>query len=372
MTLPHRTMDALALHYDAKVVDLHNDLVLLVDHFDERRKFEHFREFWLAELRAGGVDVQVLPVSLERPYQSESGLRRTLLLVERIHRLIDEHDDDLALCVTGGDIDAAVAVGKIAIVIALEGSEGIGQDPALIRTMARVGVRMASITYVGRTFLGDGGGLDSISRSRLTPEGIEVLREMERLGIVFDLSHLGLGGVDHVLELATRPLFATHSACREITETHRNLSDDQIKRIAQIGGVIGMPAAIPFMIDPGEPSADRVVDHIQRIADLVGIDHVALGPDFIDDYFNHVHGGWILPALIDAELADAEVARPSDLPKITSAMVRRGFAEADIRKVLGENALRVLREVMGKPATASLGAAMSGATAGPVVVRSAG
>lgn len=343
----------LSLHRDATVVDLHNDLILLVDHFDERRKFAHFREFWLAELRAGGVDVQVLPISLSERYQSEGGLRRTLLLVERIHRLVDEHHEDLALCLTGADIDAAVASGKIAIIIALEGAHGLGQDPTLIRTMARVGVRMASFSHVGRTFLGDGGGLDSTSRSRLTPEGIEVLRDMERLGLVFDLSHLGLGGVDHVLELATRPLFATHSACRGITETHRNLSDDQIRRIAEIGGVIGMPTAVPFMIDSADPSVDRVIDHIERIASLVGIEHVALGPDFVDDYFKQVFGGWILPALVEADFADAEVARPSDLPKVTAAMVRRGFPEADIRKVLGENALRVLREVMGRSATSS-------------------
>jgi len=344
-------VDALRLHHQATVVDLHDDLILLVDHFDERRKFEHFREFWLAELRAGGVDVQVLPVSLEERYQSEGGLRRTLLLIERVHRLVEENSDDLALCMTGADIDASTAAGKVAIIIALEGSHGIGQDPTLIRTMARVGVRMASFSHVGRTFLADGGGLDSTSRGRLTPEGIEVLGEMERLGIVFDLSHLGVGGVDHVLELATRPLFATHSGCREITDTHRNLDDDQIRRIAEVGGVIGMPAAVPFMIDPADPSADRVVDHIERIAALVGIEHVALGPDFVDDYFKQVYGGWILPALVEAELADAEVARPSDLPRVTAAMARRGFAEADIRKVLGENALRVLREVMGTSAT---------------------
>jgi membrane dipeptidase len=341
-------MDAQRLHHDATVVELHNDLILLVDHFDERRKSQHFREFWLPELRAGGVDVQVLPVSLEQRFQSEGGLRRTLLLIERIHHLVAEHSDDLVLCLAGAEIDAAIENGKIAIVIALEGAHGLGQDPALIGTMARVGVRVVSFTHVGRTFLADGGGLDATSHGRLTPEGIEVLQEMERLGIVFDASHLGAGGVDHVLELANRPLFATHSGCREITDTHRNLSDDQIKRIAEIGGVIGLPLAIPFMIDPTNPSADRIVDHIERIASLVGVEHVGVGPDFVDDYFQHVYGEWILPATLDVELGEAEIARPSDLPKLTAAMIERGFVEADIRKVLGENALRVFREVMGQ------------------------
>jgi membrane dipeptidase len=337
------------LHQDAVVVDCHNDLILLVDHFDQRQKPKHFEEFWLPELRAGGVDVQVLPICIEEAFQSEGGLRRTLMLVERIHTLAAEYADDVAVCLTGAEVDAAVAAGRIAFVIALEGAHGIGQDPALIRTMHRVGVRVVSLAHFGRTFLADGSGLDATSRSRLTVEGIEVLRTMEELGIVFDISHLGLGGVEHVLELATRPFLATHSACLGITDVHRNLGDEQIKQIAELGGVIGVAAAIPVFIDAQQPTADRVVDHVERIVGLVGIDHVGLGPDFIDDYYQQVYGGWVLPPGLDGTFTHAEVSRPSDLPKVTDALVRRGFSEGDIRKVLGENVLRVLHGVMGVP-----------------------
>src|SRR5947208_16316018 len=122
-------MEAQALHRDAVVADTHNDLILLVDHFDKRGQRTHFADFWLPELRAGGVDVQVLPICLEEQFQSEGGLRRTLRLVERIHRLVEEHSDNLALCLTGADVDAATAAKKIACIIALEGAHGIGQDP---------------------------------------------------------------------------------------------------------------------------------------------------------------------------------------------------------------------------------------------------
>jgi membrane dipeptidase len=342
--------DASALHRDAVVADCHNDLILLVDHFDQRGNPSHFKDFWLPELRAGGVDVQVLPICIEEAFQSEGALRRTLLLIERIHRLALEHPDDVAVCLTGAEVDAAVAAGRIALVIALEGAHAIGQDPALIRTSHRVGVRVVSMAHFGRTFLADGSGLDATSRSRLTPQGIEVLHEMERLGIVFDISHLGLGGVDHVLELATRPFLATHSACLGITDSHRNLGDEQIKAIARLGGVVGVAAAIPFFIDATQPTADRVVDHLERVAEVAGIDHVGLGPDFVDDYYQQVYGGWMIPPDLAAEYAPAEVSRPSDLPRITEALVQRGFSDADIRKVLGENVLRVLREVMGVPA----------------------
>lgn len=343
-------MDAATLHRDATVVDTHNDLILLVDHFDRRQEHDHFATFWLPELKAGGVDVQVLPICLEEQFQSEGGLRRTVLLIERIHRLAEEHRDDVALCLTGDDVDAAVAEGRIALVIALEGAHAIGQDPEVILALHRLGVRVVSLAHLNRTFLADGSGLDATSNGRLTQQGIDVFRAMEANGIVFDISHLGLAGVENVLEIATRPFIASHSACLGLVDIHRNLGDEQVKAIAALGGVIGVAAAIPFFIDPAKPTADRVVDHIEHIAEIAGIDHVGIGPDFIDDYYKQVYGGWVIPPDLATETEDAEVARPSDLPKITAAMVRRGFSEADIRKVLGENFLRVFREVLGRPA----------------------
>src|SRR5205085_746774 len=99
-----------------------------------------------------------------------------------------------------------------------------------------------------------------------------------------------------------------------------------------------------------QPTAERVVDHIERIVMTSGIDHVGLGPDFIDDYYQQVYGGWMLPPGLEVEVGNAEIKRPSDLPRITEAMLRRGFSEADIRKVLGENVVRVLRQGMDVPA----------------------
>ncbi|MFI9837509.1 dipeptidase [Nonomuraea sp. NPDC051941] len=331
---------------EAVIVDLHNDLILLVDHFDHRGRPEHFSEFWLPELRAGGVNVQVLPVFVEAQFQSEGALRRTLLLIERIHRLASRHPE-VAVCLTGAEITAAVSAGRIAFVIGLEGAHALGQDPALIGTMYRVGARVVSLAHLGRTYLADGSGFDDTSRGGLTSQGFEVLAEMERLGIVFDISHLGMAGVDDVLSRATRPILASHSGCRAITDMHRNLTDDQIKGIVGLGGVIGVAAAIPPFIDPARPTAARVVDHIEHIASITSIDAVALGPDFVDDYYAEVHGGRMVIVGVDQEFVDAEIRRPSDLPKITEEMLARGFSEADVTKVLGANAMRVLDAVMG-------------------------
>lgn len=335
------------LHEESVVVDLHNDLILLVDHFDHRARPDYFAEFWLPELRAGAVDVQVLPICIEEQFQSEGALRRTLLLVERIHTLAAEHPE-LAVCLTGADVAAATSEGRIALIIALEGAHGLGQDPELIRTMHRVGVRVVSLAHLGRTHMADGSGLDDSARGGLTPEGIEVLAEMERLGIVYDVSHLGIAGVDDVLARARRPLLATHSACRAVTDIHRNLTDDQLRGVAGLGGVIGVAAAIPPFIDPAKPTPARVVDHIEHIASVTSIDAVALGPDFVDDYFHQVYGGWIIPEDFGV-WEESDIRRPSDLPKITEEMVRRGFPDEDVKKVLGGNALRVLDQVMGNP-----------------------
>ncbi|RDD85277.1 dipeptidase [Streptomyces parvulus] len=335
-------------HDQTLVADLHNDLVLLVDHFDRRGRPDYFGEFWLPELRAGGVNVQVLPVFIDEQFQSEGALRRTLLLIERIHRLAEQYPQ-LVVCRTGTEVESAVAAGRIAVIIALEGAHALGQDPELIRSMDRVGVRVVSLAHMGRTLLADGSGVDDSACGGLTPQGFEVLAEMERLGIVYDLSHLGIAGVEDVLENARRPLLATHSACRAVTDIHRNLTDTQLKGVADLGGVIGVAAAVPPFVDPVRPTAARVVDHIEHLASVTTIDAVALGPDFVDDYFHEVYGGW--PALpgLEGSWEDSEIRRPSDLPKVTEEMMERGFSETDIKKVLGGNAMRVLHEVMGIP-----------------------
>ena len=132
--------------------------------------------------------------------------------------------------------------------------------------MHRLGVRVASIAHWGRTALADGSGEDATG-SRLTAPGVAALREMERLGMIFDVSHLGASGVAHVLELATRPVMATHSSARALRDHHRNLTDDQIRGVAATGGVICVNFLPGFLAeDPADFTVDRLVDHIEHVA----------------------------------------------------------------------------------------------------------
>ena len=341
--------DARALHDDAVVVDCHNDLILLVDRKRAVGEPDHFARYWLPELRAGGVNVQVVPIYIDDEYRPDGALRRTLILIEQVHRIVQQHASEVALCLTGSDIDEAVASGRIAFVLALEGMEALGTDVSLVETFHRLGVRMMSFTHFGRTAMADGSAEDDAG-SRLTRAGVEAVGEMERLGIVLDLSHLGIGGVAHALEIATRPLIASHSGARALCDHHRNLSDEVIKAIAVTGGAVGINA-FPWFVDRKAPTLDRFVDHIEHVRDLAGIDHVGIGPDFIREYYQEFFGNY--PDMETEGLrineAIAGLGYSRDLPNLTVRMVERGFTDGDVRKVLGANFLRVFHQVMGLP-----------------------
>jgi membrane dipeptidase len=339
--------DADQLHRDAVVVDTHNDLLMLVSRRPRTRQAAYFRDHWLPQLRAGGVDVQVLPIYIDDEFRPEGALRQTLRMIEAGHTAIEGNEDAVALCRTGDDIEAALSSGRIACVLALEGCEAIGVHIELFETMHRLGVRMASFTHFGRTALADGSAEDDTG-SRLTAAGVDALALMESLGIVMDVSHLSAAGVDHVLERARRPVIASHSSAYALCAHHRNLTDERLKGIATSGGVVGVNFFHGF-IDDSAPSVARIVDHIEHIASVAGIEHVALGPDFVKEIYEELTLPFddALPDNLDGRVAITGLEGPAGLPLVTKEMVERGWPEHDIRRVLGDNWLRVFRTTMG-------------------------
>jgi membrane dipeptidase len=338
---------AAEIHRDAVVVDAHNDLLLttVLDYLGERATF---KQRWIPELREGGVDVQVVPVYTEA-HNPEAALRETLRLIAAFHREVGANPGDVAACISGDEIRRAVNEGKIAMVLALEGASCLGPDASLVPLFHRLGVRMISFTHMGRSWLADGSG-ENGTGGRLTRAGVQVLAEMERLGIVMDVSHLGVAGTDHVLELAHRPVIASHSSAHALRAHHRNLTDEQLRAIAATGGVIGVNL-LPAFIDPTTPTIDRAVDHVEHMAEIAGAEHVGLGPDFIVEIFDDTYPKEV-PLIIEG--VDARQPIPGlfssrHLPALTEAMVRRGFTEAQLEGILGANFLRVFDEVLGVP-----------------------
>lgn len=338
-----------SIHDRAVVVDCHNDLILLVAHHKEFGRVDYFRDHWIPELRRGGVDVQVLPVFIDEVYVPDGGLRRSLSLIELVHEQVDANRDQVTLCLTGAEIDAAVAEGKIALVLALEGCEQIGTSIELFHTFFRVGVRMASFTHFGRTALAD--GTAEPTNSRLTRAGIDAVGVMQDIGMLLDVSHLSLSGVDHVLELTRRPIIASHSSATELREHHRNLPDEHLKAIAATGGVIGVNMFAWFLNDTKPVLAD-IADHIEHIVSVAGVDHVGLGPDFVKEYFDTLYPNEdiILEGMDGKTVPEGTVGSSRDLPLVTDQLIERGFSEEDIAKVLGGNFLRVFRSELGIPA----------------------
>ena len=345
--------DASRVHRDAVVVDSHNDLVLSITApgLGERGSFKHR---WLPELRAGGVNVQVCPLYSD-PQIPEAHLRQTLRQIAALKREADLNAGDVAICRCGAEIDAALDDGKIALVIAMEVALALGPDESILEIFYELGVRMLSFTHMGRTLLADGSGEDETG-SRLPRAGVAVLRDIDRLGIVFDVSHLGAAGVEHVLELATRPVTASHSAARALSDHHRNLTDEQLRGIAATGGVIGLNLLACF-IDPENPTIDRVVDHYEHLVDVVGIEHVGVGPDFIADIYDDLYPAHadLTSEGLDTRVNIENLHASRHLPNLTAALLRRGFSEHDVRLILGENYLRVFREVMGVRGDAAFG-----------------
>ena len=329
------------------VVDCHNDWILM---FARERSLEHtdsLERRFLPQFKAAGIDVQVTPIYIDPEFIPEGALRRTLLLIQYLKEEVASCDE-VAMCNTGAEIDAAVGDGKLALVLALEGSHAIGTDVQLFQALFDLGVRMASFTHFGNTSLA-GGSADGDPGMGLSSHGIEALRSFERLGLVMDVSHLSTQATEEVLQHATRPLVASHSSLKALRDHHRNLSDEHAKGIAALNGVIGVPAAIPIFIDPEYPTIDRVVDHIEHLAETVGIDHVGIGADYVREYFDEVYATYekIEHQGEDVRAVIQGLDAPAGMPNLIEALERRGFEGDDLSKVLGGNFLRVFREVMG-------------------------
>lgn len=354
------------VHDSMLLIDSHNDVTsLTVDGFDIAGHNAKGHTD-IARLRAGGVGAQFFAAYVGAQYvEGNRSAHRTLEMIDTIrHDIVEKHPDTFQLALTADDIIAAHRAGKIAALIGIEGGHAIEDSLRLLRDYYALGVRYMTLTHVNTNNWADSSGdiedTKVAHHNGLTPFGRQVVQEMNRLGMMVDISHVADKTFWDVLEVSAAPPFASHSSCRALSNVPRNMTDDMIRALAKKGGVVQVNFACEFLsqksADAGLPflrremaaktEAERdaieaeahrmvpratladVVAHIDHIVKIAGIDSVGLGSDF--------DGVECTPIGLDDV---------SKFPNLTRALLERGYSPEDIRKIYGGNLLRVMRAV---------------------------
>lgn len=360
---------AATIHRDLPVFDGHNDLPWAIrtraggslTAADPANRLAGFHTD-IPRMLEGGVGAQYWSVYV--PAWSEHPLRDTLEQIDLVKRMVAANPDHLEFANSATDIPAIRGKGRIACLLGAEGGHSIEGSLGALRMLRELGVRYMTLTH-GATIAWADSATDDPRNGGLTEFGRDVVREMNRIGMVVDISHVSVATMNAALDTTTAPLMASHSSAYALAPHPRNVPDDVIARVAANGGLIMVNFYSPFVVpelsarsldmfsetrqlmaELGDEQAvddelqrrwgvvrdtgnvGTIVDHIEHIASVGGVEHVGLGSDF--------DGVDMLPE----GLEDA-----SRYPSITAELLRRGWAEVDIRKVLGENAWRVLHDV---------------------------
>lgn len=356
-------------------VDMHIDTVQrMLDEDVDLAKHLEDGHFDSVRARAGGLNAQFFSIWVEPQLFGMGGqtaVKRADDQIAAIRQLAEQHPETWGFATSAGDVRRIVADGKIAALLGLEGGYAIDERLENVGRYYEMGVRYMSPAWsVSTSWAGSSG--DEVGSSRgLNDFGKQVVREMNRLGMMVDVSHVSDKTFWDIISTSTKPVVATHSACRAIANVPRNLSDDMIQALAKTGGVVNV-IFYPEHLEPGwsekkrqvdveitplvqqasaaEPggavhkkiardrvraqeyarrlpkvSLTRIADHIDHIVNLVGIDHVGIGSDFDG-----------------VQATTADLATVADLPNLTRELERRGYSEDGIRKILGGNMLRVM------------------------------
>jgi membrane dipeptidase len=305
----------------------------------EERPFERY---WLPQLEQGGVDLQVCAVYVGIEDIPEAALRRAVESVAAFGRAVRE-SPRVAAVRTRADLDALD--GRIGLVLSLEGCEPLGADPSSIDVFWELGVRMVGLTWNRRNAFADGcseppgGGLSGLGR--------ELVDRLAELGIAIDLAHASERTFEDVLERSgDAPVLVSHAGCRAVHDISRNLSDGQLRALAERGGVLGV-MLIPFAV--GEPATlNRAIDHVEHAADVMGDGGVALGGDFTHQLSQALTGTRPDPMLPPGLLGEAieGLSGPQEYGALVDALRRRGWDGERLDGVLRGNLLRVLRRAL--------------------------
>jgi len=287
----------------------------------------------LPRIREGGLDAEFFAIYMEREPRPGMAVKRALAQIESVHALCEKYPDAIALARTAEDVRTIAASGRVAALMGVEGGYMIEDDLRVLRMFHELGVRYMAPTHAFNTHWADSSGTGRPVPARhggLSPFGVEVVKEMNRLGMVVDVSHVADATFFDVIEATRAPVMASHSSVDGVKEHARNLSDEMLRALAKNGGVIQINAVIKYIdpVDRKHTPLSVFIDHIAHAIEVAGADHVGIGLDY----------GYDAPA--PEGLEDI-----SKLGNVTYELLKRGYDEATVRKILGENTLRVMQEV---------------------------
>jgi len=333
------------LHADG-IVDLHFDMPM--DLYEKRDRTNVLATDYLPELEAGNIGVLGAAIYIEDRYMPEMGLRVALDQIARVYAEA-EQCTRFAICKSCQEILDARKDRKIALLITMEGVEPLGTDLELLRVLYELGVRAIGLTHARRNAAGDGGVFAPTGSSRdgLTGFGRDVVGQCEALGMIVDLAHINPAGFEDILAITTKPVIVSHTNPRRYYDIERNISDEQIRMIGERRGVIGVNSVLVSSRED-EATLDRYIDHIEHIANLIGVECVAIGFDF----FEFIYRQW--PESARKELA-AKFTTPHFIPdlsnhsharNLTRKLIEHGFSDENIEKILRDNWMRIFKQTL--------------------------
>ncbi|NJE04118.1 dipeptidase [Thermococcus sp. MV11] len=310
------------------IFDAHSDLPTLI--YDERKAEktrvleENFGRFF-----APGIGARVMAI-WTRPERRGDATVYGLEVLNAFLKDVEE-SERFELVKNVGEMGKAIREGRVALWLGLEGGESIGESLDLLEVFHRLGLRVLTLTWSLRNAIGD--GVFERTNGGLTNFGVEVVGKAEELGIVLDLSHINEAGFWDALEVTSFPVIASHSNARKLCDHPRNLTDEQLKAIAERDGVVGA-VAIPGFVDRENPTLEKYVEHIIYMADLIGYRHVGLGFDFV--YYLPGWSGRSVEGFEDESRIPALLAR-----------LRENFSEKEVEAIAFKNLERVFERVVG-------------------------
>ncbi|MDZ7330410.1 MAG: dipeptidase [candidate division KSB1 bacterium] len=317
------------LHRKALVIDLHNDVLEKVVDSGYQLGVRHsYNHSDLPRFFDGGVDAQMFVAWVDPDRYLNVAYQKALQFFDAFDRQVALNSHLIAQAKTADEIIQICEQGKLAGVLVVEGGHAIENDLNKLKQLYQRGMRYMTITWNNSTDWATS-ARDSRTRTRgLSEFGKQVIRTLDSLGVIIDVSHVGIKTIEDIIAITKNPIIASHSGARALNDHYRNLYDDQIRAIASTGGVIGVVFYPPFLTPYGRVDISTVIKHIDHIVKLVGVDHVALGSDFDG-----------------IETTPVGLENVSKFPDLTMALLKHGYSNSDVKKILGENYLRVFRQV---------------------------